>query len=86
MKEYKFIAIGTTEELNTIEKAINNYLVRNYSATPKHLKSGIDSITFSVSLALMWGESFETILTRALRKGLKGTKTMYSNNWIVDVI
>ena len=86
MKEYKFIAIGTTEELNTIEKAINNYLARNYNATPKRLKSGTDSIIFSVSLALMWAESFDSILSRALRKGLKGTKTMYSNNWIVDII
>ena len=86
MKEYKFIAIGTTEELNAIEKAINNYLARNYSATPKRLKSGTDSITFSVSLALMWSESFETILTRALRKGLKNTSVYYSSNWVVDIL
>ena len=86
MKEYKFIAIGTIEELSAIENAINNYFSRYYRATPKRLKSGTDSIIFSVSLALMWAESFDSILSRALRKGLKGTKTMYSNNWIVDVI
>jgi len=86
MKEYKYIIIGTNEELNAIEHAINTYLMRDYSAMPKRLKSGTDSITFSVSLSLVWLESFETILTRALRKGLKGTKTMYSNNWLVDII
>lgn len=86
MKEYKYIIVGTNEELNTIEHAINTYLMRDYSASPKRLKSCTDSITFSVDLSLMWSESFETVLTRALRKGLKGTKTMYSTNWVVDII
>lgn len=86
MKEYRYIVIGTSEEINAIEHAINSFLIRDYNATPKRLKSGTGSIIFSVSLALMWAESFDSILSRALRKGLKGTKTMYSNNWIVDVI
>lgn len=86
MKEYKYTIIGTNEEINTIEHAINSFLIRDYNATPKRLKSGTDTITFSVSLSLMWADSFESILSRALRKGLKGTKTMYSNNWIVDII
>lgn len=86
MKEYKYIIVGSTEELNLIEHAINSFLIRDYSATPRRLKSGTDSITFSVSLALMWGESFETILTRALRKGLKNTSVYYSSNWIVDIL
>lgn len=86
MKEYKYIIVGTNEEINAIEHAIDSFLARDYSATPKRLKSCTDSITFSVSLSLMWAESFESVLSRALRKGLKGTKTMYSNNWIVDII
>lgn len=86
MKEYKYIVIGTDEEINAIEKAINNYFSRNYRATTKRETSGINSVTFSVCVSLMWAESIESVLCRALRKGLKGTKTMYSNNWIVDII
>ena len=86
MKEYKYIIIGTNEEINAIEHAIDSFLARDYSATPKREKSGMNSVTFSVHVSLMWAESFESVLSHALRKGLKGTKTMYSNNWIVDII
>ena len=86
MKEYKYIIVGSTEELNLIEHAINSFLMCDYSATPKRLKSCTDSITFSVSLCLMWAESFETVLTRALRKGLKNTSVYNSSNWFVDIL
>ena len=86
MKTYRIIIVGNPHELQLIEHAINAHFSRYYRATLKREKSGIDSITFSVELSLMWYESIEKILSVALYRGLKDTDIFNAPDWFIDTL
>ena len=86
MKTYKIIIVGNPHELQLIEHAINTHFSRYYKATLKRETSGIDSITFSIELSLMWYETIEKILTVALYRGLKDTDIFNNTDWFIDTL
>ena len=86
MKTYKIIIVGNPHELQLIEHAIDSHFLRFYNANLKRESSGIDSVTFSIDLSLMWAESIEQILQVALHRGLKNTDIYNSPNWFLDIL
>lgn len=86
MRTYKYIIVGNVNELQIIEKAISAHLSRYYRATPTRINSNSTSVTFSVNLSLLWGESFEKVLNSALYRGLKNSGLMNSDSWLVDTL
>ena len=86
MTEYRYIIVGNNEELRIIENAINTHFLRYYKAIPERINSNSTSVTFSVQLFLLWGESFEKVLNAALYRGLKNSGLMNSDSWIVDTL